>query len=102
MILDDDYGYDHTNIKTDGDYAYVQLEDKRIAHIERIRYLKGPNGILEFSYCIANLKDGSRVYVMIETQFSSVRTIKGDLLDEAKGKRVYAKGLGLLENISIY
>ena len=100
MLLDDNYGYDHTDIA-----GRVSITDPSVAKIERVRYLK--SGFrLEFSYCIVVLKDGSKAYAYSGEfpQFSTIRTLKGDLLSEFKSLGLYAKGLGVFDQgtISVY
>ena len=76
----------------------VQLEDPRLARINRLRLLSDPGfPFWDVSYCYGTLKDGSRVRVSLPRHQFSKRALKKDLLDMCKEAGVYGKGLGLFD-----
>jgi hypothetical protein len=111
MVERDSYGVEQSNPITDEVKAVrdaieetVNLDDKRLARITRLRLVTDPGfPMYDVSYCYGELKDGSPVRVRLPWHQFSRRNLKGDLIAMSKEARVYAKGLGLLdpETISV-
>jgi hypothetical protein len=77
----------------------VWLDDTRLARITRLRLVSDPGfPMWDLSYCYGELKDGTPVYVNLPQHQFSKRNLKGDLIAMCKELKVYAKGLGLLDD----
>jgi hypothetical protein len=84
------------------DMDTVQLEDKRLARIARLRLLSDPGfPFWDVSYCWGVLKDGTKVRVQLPRhQFSKARW-KSEIVDMCREVGVYAKGLGLFDGETV-
>jgi hypothetical protein len=79
----------------------VDWSDCRLVRVERLRLLSDPGyPAWDVSYCHGRLKDGSKVAVILPFSELPKRNMRGALLAHAKRDKVYAKGLGIFENIS--
>ncbi len=83
----------------------VQLDDKRIDKVLRIRLVTDPGfGQFDVSYCHALLKDGTPVRVSIPplpAKGTSESAARQAIVQYCKQIGVYAKGIGILDVISI-
>lgn len=81
----------------------VWLDDSRLARVTRLRMLTDRDfPMWDVSYCWGVLKDGTQVRVNLPvTQFRK-SSIKGDIIAMCKREGVYAKGLGLLDSVSVW
>ncbi len=82
------------------DYSQnVWLNDPQLARIIRIRLISDPGfPFWDMSYAWGEMKDGSRVRVNFPKSQFGKRTLKAELIAMAKHERVYAKGLGMLDD----
>lgn len=79
----------------------VQLDDPRLAQITRLRLLSDWGyPYWELSYCHGVLKDGTAVRVQLPRHIFPKRGLHRALVEMAREAGVYAKGLGMLDNIS--
>lgn len=77
----------------------VDLTDKRLARITRLRLLTDPGyPMYDLSYCYGELKDGTPVRVHLPWWQFSRKNLKGDLIAMCREANVYAKGLGMLDS----
>lgn len=84
--------------KLDNDRGPVQLHDRQLARIVRLRLLTDPSWpYFDVSYCWGELYDGTRVRVHLPVYQLRKRCLNRDLVDMARAVGVYAKGLGLLD-----
>jgi len=109
LVKDPNYGHLESNGLTNGAQyhsAYNEAEtvdwrDKRLAKITRLRLL-GDYGfpMWDVSYCHGILKDGSPANVELPFHQIPRRGFKRFIIAQAKRDKVYAKGLGLLDEIN--
>lgn len=79
----------------------VDWTDPRLASIDRLRYI-GEGGILDFSYCLGTLRDGTKVHVRVPVyQVVRPQTLRNALLKAAWADHVFLKGLGGFDAISV-
>jgi hypothetical protein len=79
----------------------VLWSDKRLAQITRLRLVSDPGfPYWDVSYIHGILKDGTPVRVQNPFDQLPKRGLKGAILEQAKRDGVYAKGLGVFDNIS--
>jgi len=79
----------------------VDWTDKRLAKITRLRLLSDPGyPAWDVSYCYGQLKNGANVKVDLPFRQLPKRGVIGTILKYAKKDGVYAKGLGIFDNIS--
>jgi len=79
----------------------VDWTDKRLAKITRLRLLSDPGFPLwDVSYCYGQLHDGTNVKVDLPFHQLPKRDMKAWIIKYAKKDGVYAKGLGIFDNIS--
>ena len=79
----------------------VDWTDKRLAKITRLRLLSDPGyPAWDVSYCYGQLRDGSNVHVDLPFRQLPKRGVVAAILKYAKRDKVYAKGLGIFDNIS--
>jgi hypothetical protein len=83
----------------------VDWTDKRLSSIDRLRYV-GECGIYDFSYAYGTLRDGTKCRVRpgdgaYQFLVRPGKSIRGLLIEAAKRDRVYLKGLGALDALSI-
>jgi hypothetical protein len=77
---------------------YVTLSDPRLARITRVRLLTEPGyPYYDISYIYGVLKDGRHIRLADAPMHLSRRAPKADLIAWAKAEKVFAKGLGLLD-----
>lgn len=81
----------------------VYWNDPQLAKVTRLRLLSDPGfPYWDVSYCYGELKDGTPVRVTLP--FSQLNkfgaSLSKQIISYAKKDGVYAKGLGILENIS--
>lgn len=106
-----DYGVNESNplwmssvTHEDVDYSEgdVPLSDKRIVSIDRIRLLTDPGcPFFDVSYVYGTLSDGRHVRVDLGAHQLQRRNLNGQLIELAKAAGRFAKGLGMLDNVSI-
>jgi len=80
----------------------VSWSDPDLEKIVRFRLIGNPGyPYLDVSYCHGQLKDGT--YVRVELPFGSLlkRGWKSELIRYARRHKVFAKKLGLFDNVSI-
>lgn len=79
----------------------VDWTDPRLARITRLRLLSDP-GLpwWDVSYAFGQLKTGEAVEVRLPFDQLPKRQTKAAILDHARKAGVYAKGLGILDNLS--
>lgn len=79
----------------------VQWNDPRLARVTRLRLLSDPGfPFWDLSYCYGKLKTGEPCEVILPFDQLPKGQVKDAILAYAKKDRVYAKGLGILDNIS--
>jgi hypothetical protein len=79
----------------------VEWNDERLARITRLRLLSDPGfPWWDVSYCHGQLKDGTNVQVDLPFSQLPKRGMRKAILEHAKRDGVYAKGLGVFDNIS--
>ena len=79
----------------------VSWKDKDLAKITRLRLLSDPGyPVWDVSYCFGQLRSGASVRVDLPFSQLPKRNVVGAILQYAKRDGVYAKGLGILDNIS--
>jgi hypothetical protein len=79
----------------------VDWTDKRLAKITRLRLLSDPGfPFWDVSYCYGQLRDGTNVHVDLPFSQLPKRDMKAWIIKYAKKDGVYAKGLGIFDNIS--
>ena len=79
----------------------VDWDDKDLVKITRLRLLSDPGyPAWDVSYCFGQLRDGTNVRVSLPFSQLPKRDVIGTILKYAKRDKVYAKGLGIFENIS--
>lgn len=86
----------HTAVDYTRQLSLAEVSDAK-GHISRVRILaEGPR--CDISYIIATLPDGSMHPVRVNGNTSGyLRDLKRDFITWAKEERVFAKGLGLLD-----
>lgn len=76
----------------------VQLEDKRLKRIKRLRLLSDPGfPFWDVSYCYGLLDDGTKVRVQLPRHQFSKAKWRSELYDMCREAGVYGKGLGLFD-----
>ena len=94
MTAEDIVAYRSTEIKVD-------WSDKRLAKITRLRLISDPLfPYWDLSYCWGVLKDGTKVRVQVPFFQLRKRSLRADIIRDAKRDRVYAVGLGIFDAIS--
>jgi len=100
------YGVLETN-PIGGDYhkvdrsVQVGWNDPRLAQVTRLRLITDPGYPLwDVSYCHGILKDGTEVTVVLPFRDLPKKGTVAAIISYAKEDGVYAKGLGILDNIS--
>jgi len=79
----------------------ISWKDKDLAKITRLRLLSDPgHPVWDVSYCFGRLHNGASVRVDLPFSQLPKRNIVGTILKYAKRDGVYAKGLGIFDNIS--
>ena len=79
----------------------VDWDDKDLVKITRLRLLSDPGyPAWDVSYCFGQLRDGTNVRVSLPFSQLPKRNVIGAILKYAKRDKVYAKGLGIFDNIS--
>ena len=79
----------------------VDWDDKDLVKITRLRLLSDPgHPVWDVSYCFGQLRDGRNVRVDLPFSHLPKRDVIGTILKYAKRDKVYAKGLGIFDNIS--
>ena len=100
------YGVDETNplwmseaTHENVDYSIdTYLGDPEIARVVRLRLLTEPGyPYYDVSYCYVQMKDGRYARLGGHIPTLSKRFLKRDLIEWAREAKVYAKGLGLLD-----
>jgi hypothetical protein len=77
----------------------VDLTDPELKKITRLRLISDAGFPLwDLSYCYGELKDGTPVRVHLPQWQFSKKNLKGELIAMAKEAKVFAKGLGLLDD----
>lgn len=82
--------------------ATLDWADPDLAYIERLRLISDPGfPMWDVSYCFGRNKAGQKVKVSLPfDQIPKKNNIRGFIIEEAKRAGVYAKDLGILDNIS--
>ena len=76
--------------------------DKRLAKITRLRLLSDPGfPLYDVSYCHGVLKDGTKVRVGLPFSQLPKKNWKKVVIDHAVRDRVFARGLGVFDAVSI-
>lgn len=79
----------------------VDWTDKNLVQITRLRLLSDAGfPAWDVSYCYGKLRDGSNVRVCLPFSQLPKRAVVSTILKYAKRDKVYAKGLGIFDNIS--
>lgn len=79
----------------------VDWNDPRLKRVNRLRLLSDPGlPFWDVSYCWGILEDGTRVEVYLPFDQLPKRGWKKAIVEYAKADKVYAKGLGILDNVS--
>ena len=79
----------------------VDWNNKDLVKITRLRLLSDPgHPVWDVSYCFGQLRDGTNVRVDLPFYQLPKRNVIGTILKYAKRDGVYAKGLGIFDNIS--
>jgi hypothetical protein len=104
-------GIQHTNpLMIDGGEFHAQQRETVLwtaknLKITRLRLLSDPNcAMWDVSYCYGYVKRGAEVIeVNVQLPFNQIpkRGFTSFLVEEAKNARVWAKGLGILDNANI-
>lgn len=78
--------------------------DKRLARITRLRLISDPwpYPTWDFSYCFGEDVDGNPCRVILPFNTLPKRGMRQAILEYAKEDGVYAKGLGIFDNISTF
>lgn len=80
---------------------HVDWRDKDLKKIVRLRLLSDPGfPFYDVSYCIGEMKDGSAVHVDLPFDQLPRRGMNAAIIKYAKQDNVFAKGLGIFDNIS--
>lgn len=83
------------------DRVPVDWTDPRLARVTRLRLLSDPGFPLwDVSYCWGVLRDGTNVEVQLPFDQLPKRGWKKEIVRLAKADNVFAKGLGILDNVS--
>ena len=84
------------------DAPEIDWTDSRLAKITRLRLL-GDFGfpLWDVSYCHGRMKDGSPCHVRLPFDQLPRRGMKAEITRYAKKDKVYAKGLGILDDLNI-
>ena len=81
----------------------VEWTDPRLKKITRLRLLSdGGYPAWDVSYCHGELQDGTPVWVELPFSQLPKGQVRGAIVQHAKRDRVYAKGLGVFEAISLF
>ena len=76
----------------------VELADKRLARITRLRLVTDPGfPLFDLSYCYGRLTDGTDVRVRLPQWQFPRKGLTRALVEMCKAEGRYAKGLGLLD-----
>lgn len=102
------YGVNETNGLQNGQAYHaepieetLQWNDKRLAYVSRLRLLSDPGfPFWDVSYCHGYTTDKKKVRVALPFSQLPKRNMKKAIIDYAKKDGVYAKGIGILDNIS--
>ena len=83
---------------------FVKFEDENLVKILRLRLLSDQGWSYPYwdvSYCYGEMRDGTRVHVILPVRrFSKYASLSGQLDQMAKRAGRYAKGMGLLSAVS--
>ena len=80
----------------------VYWTDKRLMQVTRLRLLSDPGfPMWDVSYCYGVLFDGTNVRVELPFHQLSKRRLKCEIIQHAKKDGVYAKGLGILDDVNM-
>lgn len=81
----------------------VSWDDPNLRKITRLRLLSDPGfPAWDVSYCHGQLRDGTRVHVQVPFDQLPKRGMREAIVRYAKRDGVYAKGLGVFDNISTF
>lgn len=92
-------------IREEIDYALPPTDwtDPNLAQITRLRLLGDRDyPYLDISYCHGVLKDGTPVRVKVPFHLLTKKRWRSQIVEYAKQDGVYAKGLGIFDNISLF
>lgn len=90
----------HDHLKTFSDEP-VSWDDDRLDRVTRLRLISDPGfPFWDVSYAWGVLEDGTRVHVLLPFSQLPKGRVSRAIVEHAKRDGVYAKGLGILENIS--
>ena len=79
----------------------LEWNDPQLAVVTRLRLLSDPGfPFWDVSYCHGYTKDRKKVNVALPFSQLPKRNMKGTIIAYAKKDGVYAKGIGILDNIS--
>lgn len=104
------YGASETNGLTDPEAEVrrvdrtriYQLSDKAVTRIVRVRLISDRgNPLWDLSYCWGELRDGTRVSVDLGRFHFPKHGLSAALVDTARQAGRYAKGIGLLDAVSL-
>lgn len=85
--------------QTTADSPTVDWTDPNLARITRLRFVSDPGyPMWDLSYCIGLLRDGTPCRVQVPFFQVPKQNVTGTILDHARRDRVFAKGLGLLDD----
>lgn len=80
----------------------VDWSDPTLGKIVRLRLVSDPDfPFWDFSYCWGALKDGTPCRVRVPFFQLSKRTLKADIIRDAQRDKVFAKGLGIFDALSL-
>jgi len=80
----------------------VDWTDRDLSRITRLRLLTEPGyPLYDVSYCWGVLRDGTKVRVRLPFHRLPRKNMRGAIIEAAKQDRVYARGLGLFDALSI-
>lgn len=79
----------------------VDWTDKRLKTITRLRIVSDPGfPVWDVTYCHGELQDGTPCAVQLPFSQLPKKNLTGFIIEAAKKDGVFAKGLGILDNIS--